>query len=142
MRPLREIEKLVHGAPIHSEPETNRAVLGGLLEELAACRKEASVPAGRRIWSSMAKVATTAALILIAALVVVSRTSREPVRQPPYVAATLSAADMLTVGRLNAAWRRGGLPEIEQQCELAAQKLDFRPQRISMEQLVREMNGT
>lgn len=83
-----------------------------------------------------------AALILIVALVVVSRTSDEPIWQPSYVTETPSAADMLTVGRLNAACRRGGLPEIDRQCEQAAQRLDIQPERISMEQLIREMKGT
>jgi hypothetical protein len=75
-------------------------------------------------------------MIAIVALTVVSRTSHEPVRN-----GTLSAADMLTVGHLNAACRRGGLDEIDRQCERAAERLRNRPERISTEQLIREMKG-
>ena len=145
MRPLRDIKRLVHHAQIRSKPEVNRAVLDDLLRELAACRTDTSIPAGRRVWSTAvprAGVAAVAALILIVALVVVSQTSDEPIRQPPHVAETPSAGDMLTVGWLNAACRRGGLPEVEKQCEQAAQRLQSRPERISMEQLIREMKGT
>ncbi len=50
----------------------------------------------------------------------------------------LSAADLLTVGRLNAAFRRGGLEAVEQLCDMAAQRLDLRPERISVGELIDE----
>ena len=50
----------------------------------------------------------------------------------------LSAADLLTVGCLNAAFRRGGLEAVEQLCDVAAQRLDFRPQRVTVEGLIEE----
>ncbi len=147
MRPLRDIKRLVRHAPLHADAERSRAVLDDLRRELGAVSTDASVPAGRHIWSRMmcsprAAVVGAAALIVVVALVMISRTSEVPTRQPLRVGETPSAADMLTVGSLNAACRRGGLPEIERQCERAAQRLDIRPERISAEQLTREMNGT
>ncbi len=50
----------------------------------------------------------------------------------------LSAADLLTVGCLNAAFRRGGLEAVEQLCDVAAQRLGFRPERISVGELINE----
>ncbi len=50
----------------------------------------------------------------------------------------LSAADLLTVGRLNAAFRRGGLEAVEQLCDVAARRLDLRPERISVGELIDE----
>ena len=50
----------------------------------------------------------------------------------------LSAADLLTVGCLNAAFRRGGLEAVEQICEMAARRLDIRPERVTVEELFRE----
>jgi hypothetical protein len=55
---------------------------------------------------------------------------------------TLSAADLLTVGGLNAAYRRGGLEAVDRQCEAAARRLEDQPQRISVPQLIRQLNGT
>jgi hypothetical protein len=147
MRPLKDIRRLVRHAPIHSKPEVNRIVLDELRRELDAAGTEATLPTGRYNWSSMicrprTAVAAVAALILVVALVMVSRGPEEPARPPLRVGETLSAADMLTVCALNAACRRGGLPEIERQCERAARKLDLRPERVSVEQLTKEMNGT
>jgi hypothetical protein len=59
---------------------------------------------------------------------------------PPRENETLSAADLLTVGCLNAAFRRGGLEAVERQCEVAAWRLDFRPEKISVMELIREYN--
>jgi hypothetical protein len=50
----------------------------------------------------------------------------------------LSAADLLTVGCLNAAFRRGGLEAVEQLCEAAARRLDFRPERVSVAELMHD----
>jgi len=144
---MRDIKRLVRHAPVHANAEMSRAVLDDLRKELGAGRIDASTPIHRHIWSSMmcsfrAGVAAVAALILVVALIMVSRIPKEPIRPPLRVGETPSAADMLTVGSLNAACRRGGLPEMERQCERAAQRLDTRPERISAEQLTREMNGT
>ncbi|MCL5280427.1 MAG: hypothetical protein M1376_11030 [Planctomycetes bacterium] len=50
----------------------------------------------------------------------------------------LSAADLLTVGCLNAAFRRGGLEAVEQLCDVAAERLGFRPERISVAELIND----
>ncbi len=54
---------------------------------------------------------------------------------------TLSAADLLTVASLNAAFRRGGLEAVERQCELAAQRLGICPQRVTVEELIQECSA-
>jgi hypothetical protein len=54
---------------------------------------------------------------------------------------TLSAADLLTVACLNAAFRRGGLEAVERQCELAEQRLGIRPQRVTVEELIQECSA-
>ncbi len=59
----------------------------------------------------------------------------------PCESEALSAADLLTVGCLNAAFRRGGLEAVERLCDLAARRLDFRPQRVTVEELIRECSA-
>jgi len=49
-----------------------------------------------------------------------------------------SAADLLTVGHLQAAFRRGGLEAVERLCDVAAQRLYLRPQRMTVEELIQE----
>ncbi len=133
MRPLRETKRLISCAGVGSTPEGNRAVLDDLLKELRPKRPDRD----HVTEASLVRIAAVAAMILLAVLIVVTHAPREPALLP-----TSSAADMLTVGRLNTACRRGGLPGIERQCEQAAQKLQSRPEHISMEQLFREMKGT
>jgi hypothetical protein len=146
MRPLRDIKRVVGHAEIRSEPRINGMILDDLLKELATSRNDASVPTARRLWSSLVHnrlvpLAAMVAVVCVVAVVLHRHASREPV-QPPTLATASSAADLLTVGHLNAACRRGGLPEIERQCERATQRLQIRPERVSTEQLIREMTGT
>ena len=57
---------------------------------------------------------------------------------PPREREALSAADLLTVACLNAAFRRGGLEAVEQLCDVAARRLDFLPERISIGELMND----
>jgi hypothetical protein len=130
MRPLRDIKRLVGRAEIHSRPEANRAVLDDLLRELAASTQETGSRAKPSRWnevarSSVARVAVAAGIV-IAALLGIGRLWREPRPTVPE-GARVSAAEMLTVGRLNAAYRHGGLPELQRHCETAAQRLGLPP---------------
>jgi hypothetical protein len=59
----------------------------------------------------------------------------------PHENETLSAADLLTLGCLNAAFRRGGLEAVERLCDMAARRLDFRPQRVTVEELIQECSA-
>ena len=56
----------------------------------------------------------------------------------PRESEALSAADLLTVGCLSAAFRRGGLEAVEQLCDVAARRLDFLPERISIGELMND----
>lgn len=133
MRSLRDIKRLVAHAPVHATPSGNRAVFEDLTKELAGRRIE-----GNTIRFRVASLAVAAAVVVVAA---VGYLSREPIQRPPRVE-TASAADMLTIGRLNAACRQGGLAEVERQCEQAARRTRSRPERVSVEQLITEMKGT
>ena len=90
--------------------------------------------------ASRALQAVAAAAVVILALIILTRSLQKT--PPPTEHRTQSAADLLTVGCLNAACRRGGLEELERQCEEAAQRLDQRPERTSVKELIRELKGT
>lgn len=53
---------------------------------------------------------------------------------------TRSTGDLLTVTCLNAAFRRGGLEAVERQCEMAARERDIRPERVSLRELIWELD--
>jgi hypothetical protein len=145
MRSLREIKESIGHAKVESKPEADRVVLRHLLTEFAAATGNASTPAMPCAWRALAKgrvvKAMAAAAIVILALFLVGRPPHKVVAPRPEIRPP-SAADLLTVGHLNAACRRGGLEAIEQQCEEAARRLDNRPERVSAKELIREFKGT
>ena len=145
MRPLKDIKKWVSRVAIRTRPQANKAILGDLLREFAACEEDLA-PVTPRAWkevitSSTAKLAAAVVVVAIIGLLTVPRSSRETGRQEVN-GWTQTAGDMLTVGYLNAACRRGGLSEVERQCDRAADRLNVQPETVSAEELLDELNGT
>ena len=140
MRSLREIEKSISRAPVESKPEADRAVLQHLLAELATVARNAPAPTKLDVSNRIRKAMTTAATVILSLRMTARPRQRTP--QPLPEDRTQSAADLLTVGCLNAVWRRGGLEAVDRQCEAAAQRLANRPQRISVHQLIAELKAT
>jgi hypothetical protein len=130
MRSLRDIKRLVGHAKIHSKPDVNRAILDDLLQELAASTQDraSSAKSWYRIVVARGNVAraAVAAGIVVGVLLGVHRFRQES-RPVPSEGRQVSAAEMLTAGRLNAAYRRDGLQGLERQCEKAAERLGLRP---------------
>ena len=55
---------------------------------------------------------------------------------------TKSPAEMLTMASLEAAYRHGGMEEVERQFEEAMELLGPRPAKITVKELLAEFNGT
>ena len=89
----------------------------------------------------MTKAIAAAAVVVIAALLARHPVRREPAPTPPR-RATVSAAELLTVRRLNTVYRRAGMQGLERQCKEAADRVDIRPTRMSIENLIAEFNGS
>jgi len=144
MRSLREIRRFIRQAPVESRPKADQAVLRQLLTEFATATGGVSPAAKRCDRKAVARrwvvKALTAAATVILALVLVGP-PRHDMTAPPLAANTPSAADLLTVGYLNAACRRGGLEAMDRQCEEAARRLGTRPERVSARELIREFDG-
>ena len=141
MRRLRDIKKSIGHTRIESKPQANKAILGHLLAEFATVRGDTSTPVKRCDWRIVAGsrgVKITAAAAVILALIVIGRPPREA-RRPPLESRTRSAADLLTVGCLNAVHRRGGIEAVAQQCEEAAKRMENRPQPIAIDELIGEL---
>jgi len=130
MRRGQAIRKLMRGLRHPASDEIHERILGNLLTVLRQRQELRSVVVQPALWGILGKKRVTklglAAGILIALAFGVSRFSREP---PPVATqgVQVSAAEMLTAWRLNAAYRRGGLPELQRHCETAAQRLGLRP---------------
>jgi hypothetical protein len=140
MRAMKDIEKMVSQAKLRSRPEVDKTVLDGLLDELAVSGKDGMTVRGAPMWR-WTTPALAAALMAVASWIAITHMPRESGR-PPFPGSRQSAGDMLTLGHLNAACRQGGWAEVETQCEQAADRLKLRPERISAEELIQELQGT
>ena len=140
MRSLREITKSISHARVESRPEVDQAVLRHLLAEFKTVAGAAPAPVERHVRGRVFQAMAAAAMVVLA-LVIVARPPQRTTPPPPENRIQ-SAGDLLTVGRLNAAYRRGGLEAMDRQCEAAAQRLEDRPQRTSVNQMIRELKGT
>lgn len=141
MRRLRDIKKSIRHARIESKPQASQAILGHLLAEFATVTAEISAPVKSHDWRIVARscgVRVMAVAAVIFALIVVGHPPREPA-PPPSESRTQSAADLLTVGRLNAVCRRGGIEAVARQCEEAAKRIENRPQPITIDELIGEL---
>ncbi|MBN2133544.1 MAG: hypothetical protein JW741_28850 [Sedimentisphaerales bacterium] len=143
MRSTRDIEdSLKHSdleIDIHAQADQR------VLSELVA-RHRKSMGARRAIRrtlprSFITKAAAAAAVVVIVALLARHPLRREPATTPPR-RATVSAAELLTVRRLNTVYRRAGMQGLERQCEEAAERMDIEPTRMSIEDLIAEFNGS
>ena len=143
MRSLRDIKKSIRHARIESKPEADEAILRRLLAELATVTAKTATPVPQCNWRAVAQSrivqAAAAAVVVTVVLFVVGRPPHKVVPSPPEVRMP-SAADLLTVGYLNAACRRGGLEAMDRQCEEAARCLGTRPERVSTRELIREFD--
>jgi hypothetical protein len=144
MRSLRSIKKSIGQARIASEPRVNQAVLRHLHTELAAAVAGIPVSGAPHLWRAAVRnrvVPAVAAAIVILILIVAGRPGPQATALCEE-GRTVSAGDLLTVGCLNAAYRRGGLAALDRRCEEAARRLDTQPAVVSLASLIRDLRGT
>jgi len=146
MKSAKDIEQALRQTDLDIDihARTDRRILSELADAYRESVRTPSAPATPR-WrtvteSWIVRLAAAVAIVGIVGLLALRRVPREPGRIP-YEGATLSAAEMLTVGQLKAAYGRGGLEELEAQCENAAEKVDVKLSEISITDLIVELKG-
>jgi hypothetical protein len=145
MRPEKNIERSIKNldGDIEVNPKTDHDILTELTDAhrratLTGTPALGGVPSrGRLGYVGLAAVVLIAVAVGLFGLRHPHR-ERGDVPQPP---ATMSAAEMLTVGQLKVAFQRGGLAAVEAQCEKAADKVDTPPEKVSIEDLIVELKG-
>ena len=145
MRPTKDIEQSIKNldwnVDIHAR--TDRKILDELVDAHHRSVRTASpgaAPPWRRIGRSPVTWLAAAAVVVIVGLLAFRHVSRQSGDIPP-PPAPVSAAEMLTVGRLKAAYHRGGLEAFEAQCEQAAEKVDVKSRELSLGELIVELKG-
>ena len=142
MRSAKDIERSLRQADLDVDvnTRTDRAIQSELvdLHREASCRSSAGEGALGRV--KLGYVAL-AAVVLITVVVALFIRHREPpkLEDTPRLVAMISAADMLTVGQLKAVYQKGGLGALEAQCEKAAEKMDVKSEKLSIGELIVEL---
>lgn len=91
----------------------------------------------------MGKLAIAAAVLATAGILLLGRHGAVPVQpvaglQP---VARQSPAQMVSMISLSAAFRQGGMEELDKQCDRALERLGPRPNSVSMQELFKDLNG-
>lgn len=94
------------------------------------------------IKSRITKLAAAAVIVLAVGIFVAQRVPDEKINKRTKPELVKSPAEMMTAMSLNIAYRKGGMEEVEKQCDKAFEMLGPRPGRITVRELLAELNGT
>jgi len=90
----------------------------------------------------MTKLAAAAVIVLVVGLFVARRIPDKQTENGTKQEVAKSPAEMMTAMSLNIAYRRGGMEEVEKQCDKAFEMLGPRPGSITVQEMLAELNGT
>jgi len=92
---------------------------------------------------SISKLAIAAAILATAGILLVGRFGPAPAGSTPALRpiASQSPAQMVSMMSLSAAFRQGGMEGLDEQCDRALEKLGPRPNSVSMQELLKDING-
>jgi hypothetical protein len=85
---------------------------------------------------------TSIVIIIIVGLLVFQPETENNITPPKVTNVTQKPAEMMSLLSINLAYSRGGLDEVEKQCEKAINKLGPRPKQLTIPELLAESNGT
>jgi len=91
--------------------------------------------------SRITQLAAAAVIITAISFVILNRgiTEQPGSREPVVVAKSKPLAEMMTALSLNIAYRKGGIEQLERQCDEACQMLEPLPAQISVQELLTEL---
>jgi hypothetical protein len=98
-------------------------------------------PTVRILRGSFGKVVIAAVLIIAAGVLLAGRFGTKPPARGPQPVAQESAAQMVSMISLSAAFRSGGMEELDKQCDRALERLGPRPTIVSVQELLKDING-
>lgn len=94
------------------------------------------------IKSKITKLAAAAVVVLVVGLFVARRVPDKQIDNRTKPEAAQSPAEMMTAISLNMAYRRGGMEEVDRQCDKAFEMLGPRPGTTTVQEIIAEFNGT
>jgi len=145
MKPAENIEKLIKKLHVAPNPQMQRQTLNDALQAQQKSKAAGAAISHSHIYeiiirNPITKLAGAAVIIIAVGLFLVYSGPGEQVETPKVAKAAKSPAGLTTVISLEAAYRRGGLEAVEQQCDKAVRILGARLDGISAGQLIRDFN--
>ena len=119
-------------------------------EEVQILKSQAgqtSRPHRRNLWrtiikSRITKFAAAAVIVLAVGLFVARRVPDKQIDNRTKPQLVKSPAEMMTAMSLNIAYRKGGMEAVDEQCDKAFEMSGPRPGRITVQEILAELNGT
>ena len=143
-----QLQRAVNGAKPVFDPQTWRHKYAREFQTLLGrggqpSRLGVGRPVRLVLRGSIGKLAIAAAVLAAAGVLLVGRfgsTRVQPVpgRRP---GAQPSPAQMVSMISLSAAFRQGGMEGLDKQCDRALERLGPRPNSVSMQELLKDING-
>ncbi len=144
MRSEKDIERSLKQADLDVDvnTRTDRAIQSELvdLHREASCRPSAGEGALGRVKLGYVALAAVVLITIVVALFIRHREPPKP-EDTPRPVAMISPARTLAVGHLKVVYQRGGLGALEAQCEKAAEKMDVKSEKLSLGELIVELEG-
>jgi len=122
MRPAENIKRWIKNASINTSPEVNQAVLADLLNELDKSKIAGSPGTKSNICSTLARsriaqLAAAAVIIIATCLFFMQQEQTGEIKKQEITQTPKSPAELNTFASLSFAYRKGGIPELERQCD-------------------------
>lgn len=149
MKPTENIERWIKlkKLRITTSDQPDKRVLDDCFAAMEETVQAKSADNKPNVWKIIlrGRITKFAAAVVIVIAVGFLATPKRPRRQagtPTISRVAKSPAEMLTAMSLNIAYRRGGMKEMEKQCEKAFEMLESPSTQISIQELLAEFNGT
>ncbi len=149
MKPTEKMEKLIKTKRprITTDTEMDTRVLHNSFAAMEETIRAKSADYKPNLWSiiirsRMTKLAAAAVIVLVVGLFVARRIPDKQTENGTKQEVAKSPAEMMTAMSLNIAYRRGGMEEVEKQCDKAFEMLGPRPGSITVQEMLAELNGT
>lgn len=149
MRPTEKIERFIRAKKPHltTTGRMDKSVLDDSFAAMEETIRAKSLDSKPNLWkiiirNKMTKFAAAAMIVLAVGLFVAQRVPDEQIDKSTKPEVVKSPAEMMTAMSLNMAYRRGGMQEVEKQCDKAFEMLGPRPGRITVQEILAEFNGT
>ena len=117
------------------------------LQILKSRAGQASRPHRRNLWrtiikSRITKFAAAAGIVLAVGLFVARRVPDKQIDNRTKTEVAKTPAEMMTAMSLNIAYRKGGMEEVDRQCDKAFEMLGPRPGNVTVQEMLAALNGT